>query len=202
MPVRAVRGAPTSSQDSKALQPASSARLFSPARNGQTASSCAVLSAVPAVPADQTLLPCDASCLKASAAARATRLHLQALRCSLCSGQKEGLKTVQAVPANCIQGDHFAERFRCRFVRKAYLRIKSAVTVIQLAWQSSQSWMLLRSASLMSAFKSCILGLQSAVNCDWQSANEAVDDSEVDSLDQSACDSACESVDGSAYESA
>ena len=62
----AVGGAPSGSQDSNilALQQAAPASLVSPAQSGQTASSCTVLSAAPAVPADQALLPCDPRCLE------------------------------------------------------------------------------------------------------------------------------------------
>ena len=42
----------------------------------------------------------------------------------------------------------------------------------------------------MSALKNCMLGLQSAADCDWHSA---VDDSEVDSANQSVDESAHES---------
>ena len=102
----AVGGAPTGSQDSNtlALQQAAPAPLVSPAQSGQTASSCAVLSAAPAVPADQALLPCDPSCLESisnsqghEAASAGT-----ALRCSLYPGQMERLKTAQTVSAHSV----------------------------------------------------------------------------------------------------
>ena len=60
--------------------------------------------------------------------------------------------------------------------------------------------MLLRSASAMSALKSCMFDVQSpAVDCDWHSA----DDSEFDSADESADDgdSDYESVDDSGNDS-
>ena len=105
-----------------------------------------------------------------------SRLHLQAQHCAATRIQARwrGSRQCRQFQLTVVQVILVQSIFRCRSARKAYLRTKSAVTVIQLAWRARQSRMLLRSAPSMSALKNCMLGLQSAVDCDWHSA---VDDS-------------------------
>ena len=97
------------------------------------------------------------------------RLCLQAQHCAAACIQARwrGLRQRKQYQLTVFKVVLVQSTFRCRSARKACLRTKAAVTVVQLAWRARQSRMLLRSASAMSALKSCMLDAQSAVEAEW-----------------------------------